>query len=550
MALFKYILAALLSLRTAETPSSLASADTRTPLPDSAIAAGCSALAGPLPSQVFLPGSDVYDYEVGNFWSNTQIRQPACVVRPTSARDVSTVVRGSRATGTHFAVRAGGHMPVPGANSIDDGILVVMSNLTRISIAPDRASVDVGPGLTWEEVYAYLSDFERTAVGGRIAPIGVAGLTLGGGIGFQGNARGWAADNVLEYEVVLASGEVVVANETSSADLFWALKGGGANFGIVTNFKLRTVPSTEVLAGIYTIDGSHMEALITVSLIFFISPSNSESENVEVSQNADPFQAVADYASYNTDPLSHILPIVEIVNQTTTIGLVLFYDSATEANPASLDQFFAIPATNSTVAFKTVAEFVIERNSFSIPDINDVLFAGTVVGGGGDDVRAAIQLTHDVFYGKLPDLYAAVPPAALEYVSIGWQPVPGLWLEASRRANPGGNPLGLGSSCSSAVGDEEEKIYIVWVGIVMWKDARYDDAVERWIRDVTDAIDGEARERGLYDPFVYMGDAAGFQDVFAGYGAENRERLLRISREYDPDRVFQTLMPGGFKIGL
>ncbi|RYP08661.1 hypothetical protein DL764_001789 [Monosporascus ibericus] len=520
MAHSKYILAALLSLGTAETPSL---ADTRTPPPDSAIAAGCSALTRSLPSQVFLPGSSVYDYEVGNLWSNTQIRRPACIVRPTSARNVSTAVRESRATGTRFAVRAGGHMAVPGANSIDDGILVVMSNLTRISIAPDRASVDVGPGLTWEDVYAYLIDFERTAVGGRIAPIGVAGLTLGGGIGFQGNARGWAADNVIEYEVVLASGKVVVANETSNADLFWALKGGGANFGIVTNFKLRTAPSTKVLAGIYTIDGSHMDALIT---------------------------AAADYASYNTDPLSHILPLVEIVNQTTTIGLVLFYDSATEANPACLDQFFAIPATNSTVAFKTLAEFVVERNSFSIPDINDVLFAGTVVGGNGGDVRAAIQLTHDVFYGKLPDLYAAVPPAALEYVSIGWQPVPGLWLEASRRANPGGNPLGLGLSSSSAVGGEEGKVYIAWVGIVMWKEARYDDAVGRWIRDVADAINGAARESGLYDPFVYMGDAAGFQDVFAGYGAKNRERLLRVSREYDPDRVFQTLMPGGFKIGL
>lgn len=219
-----------------------------------------------MPSKVFAPGDTIYDYEVGHFWSNTQILKPSCVVRPTSTDDVSTVIKTSRSTGTKFAVRAGGHMPIRGANSVDDGILMVMSNLTNMFITPDHASVDVGPGLTWSDVYAYLIGFERTAVGGRISPIGVPGLTLGGGISFHGNQYGWAADNVLEYEVVLANGDVTIANETSNGDLFWALKGGGPNFGIVTNFKLRTVPSTKVLAGIYTINGTDMEPLISVSI--------------------------------------------------------------------------------------------------------------------------------------------------------------------------------------------------------------------------------------------------------------------------------------------
>ncbi|RYP76441.1 hypothetical protein DL770_007233 [Monosporascus sp. CRB-9-2] len=261
-----FLCPSLLLPRTAETPSSPASAGARTPPPDSAIAAGCSALTGFLPFQVFLPGSGVYDYEVGIFWSNTQIRRPA-------------------------------------------------------------ASVDVGPGLMWDDVYAYLMDFERTAVGGRIPPSASRARRSAAGIGFQGNARGWAADNVLEY-----------------------LK----------------------------------------KAVFL--------------------QAAADYASYNTYALSYILPLVEIVNQTTTVGLVLFYDRDTEANPASLDQFFAIPTTNSTVASKTVAEFVIERNSFSIPDINDVLFAGTVVGGNGGDVRVAIQLPCT----SGPDLAVGIPWDGLE----------------------------------------------------------------------------------------------------------------------------------------
>lgn len=263
MIVSQYILASFIHLTVFLVPGYARSASTLGA--DAAIPCGCSTLAESLPSKVFSPGDTVYDYEVSNFWSNTEILNPACIVRPTSTDDVSTVIKTSRSTGTKFAVRAGGHMSVPGANSVDDGILVVMSNLTDISIAPDRASVDVGPGLTWSSVYTYLIGFERTAVGGRISPIGVPGLTLGGGINFHGNQYGWAADNVLEYEVVLANGELAIANETSNTDLFWALKGGGSNFGIVTNFKLRTVPSSKVLAGIYTINGTEMEPLMSVS---------------------------------------------------------------------------------------------------------------------------------------------------------------------------------------------------------------------------------------------------------------------------------------------
>lgn len=226
---------------------------------------GCTELATRLLSKVFFPGDIVYDYEVGNFWSNTQILKPGCIARPDCATDVSAIIKTSRSTETGFAVRAGGHMPVPGANSVDDGILVVMSNLTQMAIAPDHASVDVGPGLTWKDVYTYLIDFDRTAVGGRISPIGVAGLNLGGGISFHGNQYGWAADNVLEYEVVLANGDIVVANASENIDLFWALKGGGSNFGIVTKFVLRAIPSTKVLAGIYTIAEAEMDPLMDVS---------------------------------------------------------------------------------------------------------------------------------------------------------------------------------------------------------------------------------------------------------------------------------------------
>jgi FAD/FMN-containing dehydrogenase len=152
-----------------------------------------------------------------------------------------------------------------GANSIDDGILVVSSNLTTLQISDDRKSVVVGPGHTWGQVYKYLEQYNVAVAGGRLAPVGVPGLLLGGGVSFYGNQAGWSADNVLEYEVVLASGQIVTASATSNTDLFWALKGGSSNFGIVTSFKLRTFPSKKVFAGAYTVAGDHVEEFLAVS---------------------------------------------------------------------------------------------------------------------------------------------------------------------------------------------------------------------------------------------------------------------------------------------
>lgn len=250
---------------------------------------------------------------------------------------------------------------------------------------------------------------------------------------------------------------------------------------------------------------------------------------------------MARYTTNNTDDLSHILPLVEIVNRETTIGLVLFYDSATEERPACLDEFFAISPIKSTVDFKTIGQFVIERNTFSIPDINDVLFAGSITGRGYDEIQTGIKLIHDTFYDKLPNLYSSVPTEALEYISIGWQPIPEMWKKASQRVNPTGNTLGF---------DSTEGFHVAWVGIVMWNESLYDGAVADWVTTVTNAIDDATKTGGVYHPFKYMNDAAGFQGVFPGYGIENEKRLLEISRKYDPDRVFQTLNSGGFRIGM
>ena len=144
---------------------------------------------------------------------------------------------------------------------------MVLSNLTTMSLSSDERVLSLGPSHRWGDVYKWLSTYDLAVPGGRLSPVGVPGLLLAGGVNFYGNQVGWSADNVIQYEVVLASGSIVYANKSSYSDLFWALKGGSSNFGIVTRFDIKTVPSTKVFAGIYSVGNDDIPAFVNVSLV-------------------------------------------------------------------------------------------------------------------------------------------------------------------------------------------------------------------------------------------------------------------------------------------
>jgi FAD/FMN-containing dehydrogenase len=126
----------------------------------------------------------------------------------------------------------------PGSNNIDGGVLITLNKLNSYKVEKD--TIDVGPGMTWYDVYAALDPHGRIAIGGRLKTIGVPGLTLIGGVHYFINKYGFAMDNVVSYDIVLGNGTQVIANYTTNQDLFWALKGGANNFGLVTKFTLKT----------------------------------------------------------------------------------------------------------------------------------------------------------------------------------------------------------------------------------------------------------------------------------------------------------------------
>jgi FAD/FMN-containing dehydrogenase len=198
--------------------------------------------------QVIIPGDP--DYEDARRVHNFMIdRRPAVIVRCADTRDVRAVVDHARDSGRDLAVRGGGHS-VPGFGTGDGVIVADLSAMDRVLVDPERRTARVGGGATWATVNDATAAYGLATTGGIVSTTGVAGLTLGGGIGYLARAHGLSCDNVLSAEVVLTDGSITTASETEHPDLFWALRGGGGNFGVVTEFEFRLHPVGETLAGI------------------------------------------------------------------------------------------------------------------------------------------------------------------------------------------------------------------------------------------------------------------------------------------------------------
>ena len=189
------------------------------------------------------------DYDEARALYNAMIdKRPALIVRVADTADVVTAVNFARDNGLDLAVRCGGHNG-PGLGSVDDGLVIDLRALNQVTVDPDTRTATVGGGALLGEVDAATHEHGLATPGGIISTTGAAGLILGGGIGHLTRKAGLSIDNVLGARVVLADGRVVTADEQTNPDLFWAIRGGGGNFGVVTELKLRLHPISTVIAG-------------------------------------------------------------------------------------------------------------------------------------------------------------------------------------------------------------------------------------------------------------------------------------------------------------
>ena len=199
--------------------------------------------------QLIRPGDGAYD-QARQVWNGAVDKRPALIARCADGDDVATAVRMARAEGWPVAIRSGGHSG-NGLSLVDDGLVIDLSQMKRVTVDVERQVARVEPGLTLGELVQALEPFGLITPTGTCSGNGLGGATLGGGIGWLMGKYGLIIDNLLACEMVTAEGELVRASATERPELFWGLRGGGGNFGIVTAFEMRLYPLEEVLMGTF-----------------------------------------------------------------------------------------------------------------------------------------------------------------------------------------------------------------------------------------------------------------------------------------------------------
>jgi hypothetical protein len=446
------------------------------------------------------------------------------VFKPTTSLQVSTTVLLSRLTQCPFAVKSGGHAAFAGGSSIEGGITVALEKMNEVTLSSDKRIAAIGPGNRWLRVYEELEKEGLAVIGGRVsvyssittlvamriplltgsqvADVGVSGLTLGGGISHFANSRGWTCDNIDSYELVTASGVTINVSATKYSDLYWALKGGGNNFGIVTKFNSKTFAQVDMWGGPRLYARSDWDAVYTAY--------------EKIARNAAQDVKQAQILSFG------------LQNGMEIGASELEYADPTPW-PTIFDDWKAIPALQDFTAISNLTQLTRNLGAGSPPDGSGATYWDRTFKLDRDFMKFNI----DTFFGMLPAISNAT--GVLPVLSFQAITVPA--MEAMQKN--GGNALGLDPS--------KGPIYILNLAI-MYSDAADNDRMYSFADTLLERLQAEAVKRGLTSDFIYLNYASPWQDPLASYGAANLGRLRQVAKVYDPTAVFQTLQPGYFKL--
>ncbi|KAF7303045.1 NAD(P)-binding protein [Mycena kentingensis (nom. inval.)] len=284
-------------------------------------------------SSVFLPGSPEYASDMVHFAANAETNA-TCSVQPGTAADVGKALAIIGACKTPFAIKGGGHNLNPGFASTT-GVQLTMTRFNKVVYDAKANTAEVGAGLIWDDVYRNLEPHGVGVVGGRATGVGVAGYLLGGGYSYKTNQYGLGVDNVVAVELVLPSGEVKCITHKSDPDLFFAVRGGGNNFGIVTKFTLKTHPQPQVWGGSLTYDSTQVDA-VTSALVNFTKTSK--------------------------DPKSGLQCTYATLTGQQIVMVNIFYNAPTP--PAGMfDAFLAIPSAANDVSSRSYLSMILSANT-------------------------------------------------------------------------------------------------------------------------------------------------------------------------------------------
>ncbi|KAG7094793.1 hypothetical protein E1B28_005608 [Marasmius oreades] len=456
----------------------------------------CEAIYREHPSMVFHPPTPEYQSRLKGYFSfQQQELLPTCRVMPASASDVSCVLQIATANNCPFAVCSGGQMSWKGASNINGGIVIDLRRMNQVDISREEERVKLGPGSIWGEVYSAMAPFNVTTFGGRVAQVGVGGFLLGGGISFLSPQKGFSANNVLNYEVVLSNGTIVEANKDIHTDLYWALKMGGSNYGIVTRFDLPVIHLSTMWGSVsqYRIDS--INASDVLSNIRTQDPRDITLLNLGHANGEKLAFAFRAYLGPSArEPLSSAIPIMHREK------LGSFNDVLNEVFDG--DKFIS----SSRVRWYTLT----------------------------------VKFETDFFldlYAKSMEIFSAFKGQPGVRWDINFQTIAKTFIEASSD----------GPSFKSLKGAAEDLVCILIQ--TCWTNAADDAVLEENTQKLGAWAESEASRRGLLNEFVYLNYANERQSVYErSVVGEDLVRMQKVKQMYDSDGTFDKLWSGGFKL--
>ena len=405
-------------------------------------------------------------------------RRPALIVRCRSADDVVGALALARDEGLAVSVRGGGHN-VAGRAVTDGGVMIDLAEMKAIAVDPERGTATAGGGVLWNELNDATGAHGLAVTGGAISSTGIAGLTLGGGLGWLMGKYGLAADNLIGAELVTAEGDVLGVSEESHPDLMWALRGGGGNFGVATALTYRV----------------HPLAMITGGLI------------------AHPIDAAPELLRFYRDAVADVSDEL-----TVFAGLVPAPDGSGNKLSALVICHVGEPeaAERELAPFKAYGSpLVTEVGPMPYPVINTMLDGGFPKGALNYWLSSFTKGLSDALIDTAVERYASVP-----------SPMTPMLLEHFHGAVTRIEPT------AAAVPHREPGWNLLIPSV--WLDPADTEANIAWTKETHAALKPELSERRWLN---YLGDDQAEDAIRAAYGP-NYDRLREVKRRYDPDNVF------------
>jgi FAD/FMN-containing dehydrogenase len=411
-------------------------------------------------------------------------KRPEVIVRPVNAGDVIAAVNFARESHLDLAVRGGGHS-VPGFGTVDRGLVVDLSRMRGVRVDPEKRTARVEGGATWGDLNAAAHAFGLATTGGIISTTGVGGLTLGGGIGYLARGFGLSCDNLISADVVTADGKFHKASANENGDLFWAIRGGSGNFGVVTSFEFKLHPVKDIYGGPMFFELKHAPDIL-----------NWYRDYIKTAP-----EEMGGFPGFQIAPPLPFIP--EKRHGDTFVLLVACWAGPTAEGERALKPFHDVAPV--------VAEMV---GPMPYPALNSA-FDGLYPPG----------LQHYWKANFVKDLTDAAIDAHVEHGSN----VPA--MTSTMHIYPINGAAHRVAPDETAFAYRDANFATVIAG--MWPDPAQNKANIQWVRDYYNATAPES-EKGGYINFMSEDDQGRIKDNYKG----NYQRLVNVKKQYDPDNLF------------